>query len=141
MDGKPEMNGQKGFLGNIVGQIRKPGQFDILGKVKNFASSAAEIAKSIDEDLNAKGSAYEIAYFRVMGNVSVVGGLTLDIHFTKTALAKESDIFLVVINPHTGGPIKIPKKSLMGMEKAKVKDMQTGEVFLIDARNGKILHE
>lgn len=114
---------------------------DLLNKVTSFASSAAEIAKNIDDDLRARGSAYEIGHFRVMGNLSVVGGLTLDIHFTKTAYAKEDGMFLVVINPRTERPLKIPRNAIVGREQAKIRDPETGEVLLIDTRSGNILVE
>lgn len=158
MNGKPETDGtkgpeKKGWFGSVMDGVKQKGQdltelaqdtrgsFDLISKVKNFASSAAEIAKSIDEDLRAKGSAYEIGYYRVMGNLSVMGGLTLDIHFTKTAFAKEDAMFLVVIDPKTGQALRVPRKAIAGREQAQIRHPETGEVLLIDTRSGKILLE
>jgi len=115
------------------------GSVDLASKINGFASSATAIVESIDQELREKGSAYEVGYFRVMGNVGLNAGMTLDIHFAKTAFAKEAGMFLVVTNPRTERPLRIPRNSLEGREQAKIRDPETGEILLIDTRSGRIL--
>ncbi|MBM3300382.1 MAG: hypothetical protein FJY85_10545, partial [Deltaproteobacteria bacterium] len=98
----------------------------------------ADVTADIDAELKKNNSPYEVAFYRVSGNLTVVGGVTFDIHFTKSSVAKEEAEFLVLINPRTQKQLRIPRKALIGREYAQVRDPDTQEVLRVDVKNGII---
>lgn len=119
--------------------------FSLTGKVKEFSFSAVNIVSDIDSHLLEKNSRYEVASFRVSGNLSIMGGMTLDIQFSKTAgekdISKERSSFLSVTNPSTGKLIKIQKSQIGTKKQVKVRDPSTDEVLLVDIASGKVTVE
>jgi len=119
--------------------------FSLTGKVKDFSFNAVNLVSDIDTHLLEKNSRYEVASFRVSGNLSLMGGMTLDIQFTKTAgekeVSKERSSYLSVTNPSTGKSIKIPKSQIGTKKQVKVKDSETGEVLLVDIASGKVIQQ
>lgn len=47
--------------------------------------------------------------------------------------------YLIVVNPRTGKQLKIPRNKLAGMEQAKIKDPETGEVLLFQTETGDVI--
>ncbi|AFM26181.1 hypothetical protein [Desulfomonile tiedjei] len=107
-------------------------QKGMLDAMKASALSLANTAAEIDAELRDRNSPYEVAFYRVSGSLTLVGGVTFDIHFTKTSLAKQESDFIVIINPRTDSQIRVPRKALAGRETAKVRDPETGEILTVD---------
>lgn len=116
---------------------------DLSGKVKRFASEAARIVADLDEELVQSNSSYEIGDFKVSASLSVVGGMSLDIHYVKTPTARAiSDLrlkSLQVKNPETGKSFNVPRISVAGRDQANVKDPHTGEVLCINVKTGEVI--
>lgn len=116
---------------------------DLWEKVKKFTSKSAEIVEEIDQELAEKNSSYEIADYRVRGSLSVVGGMTLDIHFIKTPTARAiSDCkakSLTIIHPNSKKQFNVSKIALVGQDKAKVRCPHSGDILLIETETGKVV--
>jgi hypothetical protein len=125
---------------NMKGSIN---DFSVLDKLKEYSTSAVQMVGELDENLCSSNSPYEVGYFRVSGNISITGGMTLDIYFTKTQTAKsisqESSKLLTIINPNTQRGFKISRLSLAGKKQAKVRDPLTKEIFIINSKTGEVL--
>lgn len=124
---------------NITGKGSADDQGRLTKMVKNAALEGVRAVESIDAELAKTNSAYEVGYFRVMGSATVVGGVTLDIHFVKTAIAKQRFSNLIVKNPGTGKEIAIPRAATFGKKQVKVRDPDTGEILVIDVAEATVL--
>jgi len=117
--------------------------FSIISKIKDFSSNAVHMVTELDEHLVDTNSSYEVGDFRVTANIGVVGGISLDIRFIKTQTAKsvsqKKNQLLSIVNPKTGKEIKVSKLSLSGKKQAKIRDPETGDIFLIDSKTGKVI--
>lgn len=117
--------------------------FNLMNKIQDFTKNAVQIVSDIDNHLTASNSSYEINSFRVIANVTVTGGMTLDMTFTKNQVAKaisqESSKHITITNPNTGKSFKVQRLALAGKEKAKVKDPETGEILAIDVKSGSVI--
>lgn len=115
----------------------------IFGKLKSVTRTSVNLVEELDKELVESDSQYEIMDFKVKGNASVVGGVSLDIHFVKTPAARSlSDIkarTLVVTHPDTNKKVNVPKTSLVGQKKAKIKDPHSGDILLIESDTGKVV--
>jgi DNA helicase TIP49 (TBP-interacting protein) len=134
----------KSFKSNNSGAgNNQPESGGIFGRLTGFTKKSVHLVEELDKELVESQSQYEIMDFKVKGNASVVGGVSLDIHFVKTPAARAlSDIkarMLVVIHPDTKQKINIPKTALVGQKKARVKDPNTGDILLIESETGKVL--
>jgi len=109
--------------------------------VADFSKKAAKMIEDIDAHLTQTNSSYEISSFRVAANASIVGGVNLDITFTKSAVAKnisnERRNELEVTNSKTGKTFRISRTACAGKDFVKVKDPNTGEVLTVDTRTGR----
>lgn len=118
-------------------------QFSIGNSVRDFAVKSASIVEEIDEQLTTRGASFEVASFRVAATASVIGGMTLDIMFSKTSVAKvatnERRQQLEVFNPATKQVIRILRSAFKGKEIAKVRDPVSGEVLQINVSTGEII--
>jgi hypothetical protein len=131
-------------ISNGVGNMKESiSDFSILDKVKDYSSRAVDMVGELDEKLAEKKSPYEVGYFRVSGNVSITGGMTLDIYFTKTQTAKsishEKSKFVSVTNPNTGKSFRYPISLFAGKKEATVRDPLTKELFMVNSKTGDIL--
>ena len=109
--------------------------------VADFSKKAAKMIEDIDAHLTQTNSSYEISSFRVAANASIVGGVNLDITFTKSAVAKnisnERRNELEVTNSKTGKTFRTSRTACAGKDFVKVKDPNTGEVLTVDTRTGR----
>jgi hypothetical protein len=109
--------------------------------VADFSKKAAKMIEDIDAHLTQTNSSYEISSFRVAANASIVGGVNLDITFTKSTVAKtisnERRNELEVTNSKTGKTFRISRTACAGKDFVKVKDPNTGEVLTVDTRTGQ----
>ncbi|NVK31745.1 MAG: hypothetical protein HWE20_12120 [Gammaproteobacteria bacterium] len=121
----------------------KAKELNVFDKVKSFTSASVKTVEEIDAHLLATRSPYEINNFRVSSTAGVTAGMTLDIHFIKTAGAREvasaQSKYLVVVNPSNGNKIKVPVTALTGRDTAKVKDPDTGEVLEFSTKTGAVI--
>jgi hypothetical protein len=122
---------------NIVNDL------NMMNKIQDFTKNAVKVVSELDDHLTRSNSSYEISSFRVVASVTVTGGMTLDISFLKNPMAKalsqETAKNVSVINPKTGKSFKVPRIALAGKEKAKIKDPETGEILIIDAKTGAVI--
>lgn len=107
-------------------------QQSMLDAMKSSAIALAKTTAEIDANLRDSDSPYEVAFYRVSGNLTVIGGITFDIHFSKTADSKRRDEFVDVISPTTNKLLKIPRSALVGKKFIQVRDPETEEVFTYD---------
>jgi hypothetical protein len=116
---------------------------DLSSKIKDLATKSVDIVAELDKELAAKNSSYEIGDFKVKASLSVVGGMSLDIHFVKTPtsrlLADTRARNLLITNPQTGKRFNVPRTSLVGQEKSKVKDPHNGDILLIESETGRVV--
>jgi len=117
--------------------------FSIMDKVNAFCAKSVELVTDVDKYLSANNSPYEVSTFKVNASAGLHAGMSLDINFAKTAVAKtvkqNSDQFLQIINPKTNNSFKIPRTSVSGKLQAKVKDPSSGEILLVDTTSGKVI--
>ena len=109
--------------------------------VADFSKKAAKMIEDIDAHLTQTNSSYEISSFRVAANASIVGGVNLDITFTKSAVARtisnERRNELEVTNTKTSKTFRISRTACAGKDFVKVKDPSSGEVLIVDTRTGQ----
>lgn len=122
---------------------KKAKDFNLFEKYKNFATSAVKTVEELDDHLIKTRSHYEINDFRVSSTAGITAGLTLDIHFVKSAgareIAAEQTKFLTIVHPQTELSFKVPYSALVGKEKAKVKDPKTGDILEVLVKTGEVL--
>jgi hypothetical protein len=132
---------------NTKGAVK---DFSVVEKIKEFSFNATNIVTEIDKHLIDKNIPFEVSNFRVSANVGVVAGMVLDINFSKTQDAKNSSNeirvnksneanHIVVKNPATGKTYKIAKTTLIGKEEVKIRDSETGQIIVINAKTGDFI--
>lgn len=134
---------EEGFWKNIFSAKDSITDIDVTGRIKKFASDAVNIVSELDEELVSKNSSYEISDFKVRGTIGIVAGMILDIHYVKTPTARaisDNKVKMIpVINPETGATFNVSRVALAGKQHVNVKDPNTGDIFCIDAKTGKVL--
>ena len=134
------VSGGKKLAGQVTDQAKhsyesiKQGsiQQSMLDAMKSSAIALARTTAEIDANLRDSDSPYEVAFYRVSGNLTVIGGITFDIHFSKTADSKRRDEFVEVISPTTNKLLKISRSALVGKKFIQVRDPETKEIFTYD---------
>jgi len=128
------------MAGDAMGEV-KDGyiQNTMINTLRSSALTLAEVTAEIDKELKDRDSPYEVAFYRVSGNVGVIAGINFDIHFTKSPTAKEESEFVIIINPKTDSQLRVPRKALIGRERAKIRDPETGEILTIDVKTRRIV--
>lgn len=116
---------------------------EVWDKIKNFTKKSAEFVAEMDKELAGKNSPYEIADYKVRGALTVVGGMSLDIHFIKTPTARAlSDCkakYLTVTHPYSKKQFNVSRVALFGQDKAKVRCPHSGDILIIETENGKVV--
>lgn len=114
-------------------------QTKMLQTMKSSALALADVTAEIDAQLRERSSPYEVGYYRVSGSLTVVGGVTFDIFFTKSTVGKEESEYVVIINPKTDSQLRVPRKALIGRETAQIRDPETGDILTIDVKTRQVL--
>jgi hypothetical protein len=147
---KESVNSLKMSIGETVEHTKGAVKdFSVIDKIKDFSFNATTIVSEIDNHLVDQNIPYEVSSFRVSANVGVVAGMILDINFTKTAHAKKnsdeirstksSNDYLQITNPKTGKTYKIVKSTVADKEEVKIRDSETGEILVANAKTGEII--
>lgn len=133
----------KDLHGFVQGAAETVSQFSIGSAVKDFAVKSTQVVEQIDKELTNKNSIYEVASFRVGANAGVVGGMTLQIDFVKTAEAKnisnQRRAYLDLAHPNTGKIMRVLRSAFGDKEIAVIRDPSTGDLLEVDVGRSLIL--
>ena len=115
--------------------------FSLSKSVKDFAVKSVHVVSEIDAELTKDKSIYEVASFRVMANAGVVAGMTLDISFSKTTVAKqisnEKRSSLEIKHPITGRIMKVLRSAFGEKEISLIRDPVTGDILEVNVNTGE----
>ena len=120
-------------------------KIDISKTLMSFAKKSVATVEELDKELLEVNSNYEINNFVISSNIGLHIGFKLDITFVKTKTAKE--IRSKQIENATGKcpycqkEWKIPKSSIAGKAKAKLRCASCQKIFTVDGKTFKVIKE